>query len=99
MKNYQLKIGSIKVNLPDENQKYFSIFEDLAELFGKGFQSEAVKLLRSKLKDVKPKASIDYESDYTHISTSNVDTILSVINAIEELTIGEPKKSFEQIDK
>jgi hypothetical protein len=99
MKNYKLKIGSIKVNLPDENQKYFSIFEDLAELFGKGFQSEAVKLLRSKLKDVKPKASIDYESDYTHISTSNVDTILSVINAIEELTIGEPKKSFEQVDK
>jgi hypothetical protein len=94
MKNNQYQIGQIKINLPDENQGYFSIFEDLAEIFGKEYQSDAVKVLRVKLKDIKPKASIDYESGFTHITTSNVDTLLSVIYAIVELS---EKKSGEDL--
>jgi hypothetical protein len=98
MRSNPYKIGSVKINLPDENQGYFSIFEDLAELFGKEYQSDAVKVLRAKLKDVKPKASIDYESDFTHITTANVDTLLSVIKAIVELA---PDKlpEFSKIDE
>jgi hypothetical protein len=86
MKSTQYRIGPIKINFPDQNQGYFSVFEDLAELFGREYQSDAVKSLRAKLKDIKPKASIDYEADFTHITTSNVDTLISVTNAIVELS-------------
>ena len=95
MKSKQYQIGPIKINLPDENQGYFSIFEDLAEFFGKEYQSDAVKSLRSKLKNIKPKATIDYEADFTHITTTNVDTLISVINAIIELS----KDKYEDYSK
>jgi hypothetical protein len=91
MSTTKFKVGSIGIRLPDENQGYFTIFEDLAEFFRTDYQSDAVKILRAKLKDIKPKASIDYESDYTHITTSNVETLLSVINIIFELTNDEYK--------
>lgn len=98
MRSKQYQIGPIKVNLPDENQGYFSIFEDLAEFFGKEYQSDAVKSLRSKLKDIKPKASIDYEADFTHITTTNVDTLISVINAIIELSKDKYEEDYSKID-
>ena len=98
MTYHQFLVGPVKINLPDENQSYFSIFHDLAELFGDEFQSDAVKKLRSKLKDVKPKASIDYEADNTHITTSNVDTLVAIITAIVELATEEFKVSFQQLD-
>jgi hypothetical protein len=98
MTKHQIQVGPIKINLPDENQSHFSIFHDIAELFGDEFQSDAVKKLRSKLKDVKPKASIDYEADNTHITTSNVDTLVAVITAIGELAIEEFKVLFQQFD-
>jgi hypothetical protein len=98
MRFHQHKIGPLKINLPDENQSSFSIFEDLAEFFGKEFQREAVKLIRAKLISVKPKAAIDYESDFTHITTSNVDTLLSVISAIIDLSTQEHKHRFGQVD-
>src|SRR5574338_122867 len=97
MTQHQFQVGPIKINLPDANQSSFSIFHDLAELFGDEFQSDAVKKLRSKLKDVKPKASIDYEADNTHITTSNVDTLVAVITAIRELATKEFKVSFQQL--
>lgn len=99
MTQYQIQVGQITVNLPDENQSSFSIFEDLAELFGKEFQSEAVKLLKSQIKNVKPKLSIDSESDFTSITTSNVDTLLSVINVVIDLSTNESKKSFVQVNQ
>ena len=99
MTQYQIQVGQIKVNLPNENQSSFSIFEDLAELFDKEYQNEAVKLFKSKIKDVKPKPSIDSESDFTSIQTSNVDTLISVINAIIDLCTDENKKSFAQLDE
>ena len=99
MTQYKIQVGQITVNLPDENQSSFSIFEDLAELFDKEFQSEAVKLLKSQIKDVKPKPSIDSESDFTSITTSNVDTLLSVINVIIDLSTNESKKSFAQVNQ
>ncbi|QNA42701.1 Imm26 family immunity protein [Lacibacter sediminis] len=98
MTQHQFQVGPIKVNLPDENQNYFSIFHDLAELFEDEFQSDAVKKLRSKLKNVKPKASIEYEADNTHITTSNADTLVVVITAIEELATEKFKVSFQQLD-
>lgn len=99
MTKYQIQVGQIKVNLPDENKNSFSIFEDLAELFDKEYQSEAVKLLKLQIKDIKPKPSIDSESDCTSITTSNIDTLRFVINAIIELSTAENKKSFAEIDQ
>ena len=91
-------IGPIKVHFPDENDSSFSIFEDCAELFGQEFQSEAYKLLKAKLKDTKPKPSMDYEGDSLHITTSNVDTIISTIEAIIELATTDNKVKFPSID-
>jgi hypothetical protein len=99
MTRKKILVGKIGISLPDENQSYFSIFEDLVELFGKEYQNEAAKILRSKLKDVKPKPSIDYESDYTHITTSNVDTLIAVIDSIIELTIDDYKNAFQEVNK
>jgi len=96
---YQYQIGQIKINLPDEDQNSFSIFEDLAELFGNEYQSEAVKLLKAKLKEIKPKPSIDSEADFTYISTSNTGTLLSVIDAIIELSTDENKKLFSPFNR
>jgi hypothetical protein len=93
------ELGIITINFPDENQTNFSIFEDLAELFGKEYQSEAVKLLSAKLKDIKPKPTIDYESDNVSITTSNTDTLLSVIDSIIELCTNENKKLFLEINR
>jgi hypothetical protein len=98
MTQHQIQVGPIKINLPDENQSHFSIFHDLTELFGDEFQSDAVKKLRSRLKDIKPKASIDYEADNTHITTSNVDTLVAVINSIGQLVTAEFKVTFQQVD-
>ena len=64
----------------------------------KNIKSDAVKILRAKLKDIKPKAPIDYEADFTHITTSNVDTLISVINAIVELSKGR-HEDYSKIDQ
>lgn len=95
------KIGPIIVSFPDENDNYFSIFEDCAELFGLEFQNDAFKLLKSKLRETKPKPSLDYESDYLQITSANVDTIISTIEAIIELSTNEYKSKFPilEIDK
>lgn len=99
MNQYRYKLGPITINFPDENQSNFSIFEDLAALFGKEYQSEAVKLLRSELKDIKPKASIDYESDNASITTPNIGSLLAVINSIIELSDEKHKKLFPGINQ
>ncbi len=91
-------IGPIKINFPDENDNSFSIFEDCAELFGQEFQSDAYKLLKAKLKDTKPKPSMDYESDYLHVTTANVDTIISTIEAIIELSNSDYQAKFPKLD-
>jgi hypothetical protein len=91
-------IGPIKVNFPDENDSSFSIFEDCAELFGQEFQSDAHKLLKAKLKDTKPKPSMDYEGDYLHIISANVDTIVSTIEAIIELSNSDNQTKFPKLD-
>lgn len=91
-------IGPIKVNFPDENENSFSIFEDCADFFGQEFQSDAYKLLKSRLKDTKPKPSMDYEGDYLHISSANVDTIISTIEAIIELSNSDNQTKFPRLD-
>jgi hypothetical protein len=91
-------IGPIKVNFPDENDNSFSIFEDCAELFGQEFQSDAYKLLKAKLKNTKPNPSMDYEGDYLHITSANVDTIISTIETIIELSNSDNQTKFPKLD-
>lgn len=93
-----ITLGPIKIHLPDENQSYFSLFEDFAELFDKEFQSEAYKLLKEKLKDVKPKPQMDYEADFISIETTNVDTLLATIEAVVFLSCTDFKLQFPVID-
>ncbi len=90
-------IGPIRVTLPDENQGYFSIFTDCAELFGTELQSEAVQLLKAKLKLVRPKPSINHESDFVSISTANIETIISAVLAIFELSTLENRAKFPDL--
>lgn len=87
------KIGEIIIRLPDENSKQFYIFQDLADLFGDEYQSDSVSKLRKALKplDLKPKPSIDYESDNTSIRTVNANTIFETAKIINNLSIPEIK--------
>ena len=75
----------MQINLPDANQGGFSIFHDLADVFGYEYQNEASKALKTAVKDVRPKANIDHESDYTHITSSNPGTIIEIVKAIQSL--------------
>ncbi|MBP8083829.1 MAG: hypothetical protein KAZ87_11575 [Spirochaetes bacterium] len=88
--------GLIEISYPNENEACFTIFENLADLFDCEVQSDAVKLLKDALKiipDLKPKPDIDYESDFTHITSRSPDTILKVANTIHNL-INLPKPSI-----
>jgi len=91
-------IGNFKIYLPDENSKQFFIFCDLAELVGEEYQSDAVSKLRKSIKksDVKPKPSLDYESDKVSIRTSNYKTIIEVARLIDTLVLEEFKSDFNQ---
>ena len=64
--------------------------------FGTEYQSEAVDLLKEKLKilDLKTKPKIDYESDFTQIDTKNVDTIFEVAKTIYSLSISKKKNEL-----
>ncbi len=83
------QIGEIKIRLPDENSKEFYIFQDLADLFGLEYQSDAVCALRKKLKSIilKPKPSIDYEADNVSIRTTSADIIFETAKIINDLSI------------
>jgi hypothetical protein len=87
-------VGPIAIILPDENQGYFSIFEDLAELFDTPYQSDAVKVLKASIRDVRPQPSIDYESDYTSITTTNIKSLIAIVKAIATLCERNMKVSF-----
>ena len=67
MTNPEIKFDFFTIQLQNESSAKFSIFEDLADFFGTEYQSEAVDLLKEKLKilDLKTKPKIDYESDFT----------------------------------
>ena len=90
MKN-SIEIGKFTLWLPDETSKQYYIFHDLAELFGFEFQSEAVKALKKNLtvQNLKPKPSVDFESDKTSIRTMSADTVYKVARSIDELTTPE----------
>lgn len=94
----EVSIGPIRINLPDANQSHFSIFHDLAEVFGLEHQHEASKALKAALKAVKPKAIIDHESDYTHITSANPATIVSVVAAVLELVHEDQRDRFSPVD-
>lgn len=85
--------GNVTVFLPEYDTKMFSIFQDLAELFGLEFQSEAVELLKRKLKEIelKPKPTIEYEADNVSIESSSVLTISKIVKAINNLSIRKYK--------
>jgi hypothetical protein len=95
---HQFNAGPIEIHMPDENQNYFSIFHDLAELFGTEYQKDAFRLLRDQLREVRPKPNMDYEADFTHITTSSVDTIVAVIVAISKLVTEDHKAAFPELN-
>ena len=87
-----IKYGDIDISMPDETFNCFWMFEDLAERFGVEYQSEAVSLLKSELKnriDIKPKPSIDYEADNTHIQSRSADTIFKAVKIVNQLSISK----------
>jgi hypothetical protein len=94
MEREGISFGPIRIRLPDGNQAGFSIFHDLAGVFGLEYQNEAAKALKSALKDVKPRANIDHESDYTHITSSNPTTVVEVVKAIQRLASPEQRASL-----
>jgi hypothetical protein len=99
----EIIFGHIRISLPNESASYFSIFENLADLFGTDFQSEAVELLRTELKkmNVKPKPNLDFESDYTQIDSRNANTIFAVANVIYQLTLPDRRMEIkgEQLEE
>ena len=97
-----IKYGNIEIGLPNEIIGYFSIFQDLTEIFGVEYQSEAVALLKSELKkcsDLKPKPNIDYEADNAHIDSRSADTIFKVAEIINSLTIGKLRINLSDDEK
>lgn len=95
MEREGIPFGPIQINVPDANQGGFSIFHDLAGVFGLEYQNEAAKALKAALKDVKPRANIDHESDYTHITSSNPATVVEVVKAIQGLASPEQRASLD----
>ena len=97
-----VKYGNVNIQLPDENLACFSIFQDLTKLFGVDFQSEAVALLKSELKshtDLKPKPCIDFESDFTDITSRSANTIFLVAGIINDLVQKEEKIEVPDADR
>ena len=97
-----VKYGNVEIRLPDENLACFSIFQDLTELFGVDFQSEAIVFLKSELKshtDLKPKPCIDYESDYADISSRSANVIFLVAGIINDLVAKRKKIEVSDTDR
>lgn len=89
----EIRFGHFSISLPAYTSNKFSIFEDLADFFDLEYQSEAVKTLKKKIKELelKPKPSIDFESDNTHIESRSAETIITVSNLIMNLTVPEKR--------
>jgi len=89
----EIKLGKLRVFLPDENSSQFYIFEDIAEFLGEDYQSDAIRKLRKEIKksNLKPNPSIDYEGSNASIRTSNADAILQVLKILDSMSIPEYK--------
>jgi hypothetical protein len=86
--------GNIDIDFPTETIGVFSIFRDLTELLGADYQSEAVDILKQELLkhiDLKPKPTIDFESDNTHIESRSAETIFRIAEIINDLTVPDLK--------
>jgi len=97
-----VKYGNVEIQLPDENLACFSIFQDLTDLFGVDFQSEAIALLKSELKShtgLKTKPCIDYESDYADITSRSANVIFLVAGIINNLVQKEEKIEVSDTDR
>jgi hypothetical protein len=70
--NQSYILGAIEMQGPTASEKRCSIFIDLAELFDAEYTSDAVKILKSKWKELgkKGKLDIDGESDCVSVLTS-----------------------------
>lgn len=92
----EIQFGHFSISFPSASFNVFTIFEDLADFFDTDYQSDAVKILKMELTklNLKPKPSIDYESDNTQIESRNADTIFKVANLIMNLTIPEKQKKL-----
>ncbi|SIS39805.1 Immunity protein 26 [Chryseobacterium joostei] len=96
----EIQFAHFNIQLPDKSSAEFSIFEDLAELFGQEFQTEAVGILKDALKspDLKPKPNIDYESDFVQVSSKNADAIFTVAKTIYQLTVPEKRTEITEAE-
>jgi hypothetical protein len=96
----EIKIGPITILLPDEMSNRFTIFEDLAYLFNTSYQSDAVSLLKFEIDslELKPRPSIDYESDFTQIDSVDPKTIFNVAKVILKLSKVENIKDVSEED-
>ena len=96
--NNEIKFGNFDISLPDEVSSMFGVFENLVEFFGVEYQSEAVDKLKTELKkfELKPKPSIDFESDYTQIDTRSADTIFRVAKIINTISIPKYRVDFKE---
>ena len=89
-----MKCGAIDIGLPTADMRRFWISENLAELLGVEYQSEAVSILKHEIKNhtnIKLRPNIDYEADSTLIDSRSADTILIVAEIINNLTVNEHK--------
>jgi hypothetical protein len=94
MKQDFIKYGNIEIDFPTASIGYFSVFQDLTDLFGVNYQSEAVSLLKQELKKhegIKPKPNIDYEADKTQIDSRSAETIFKVVEIINEIAVDKHK--------
>lgn len=93
-----LRFDFFDIDFPDQVSGVFSIFTDLTAAFGVSYQSEAYELLVARLKDkaLRPKPNLDYESDYTDISSRSAQTIFRVACTIHELTLPHLKSQMSQ---
>ena len=96
----EIQFGHFSISFPDFTFNTFTIFEDLADFFGVDYQSDAVKILKKELNqlELKPKPSIDFESDNTQIESRSAETIFKVANLIMDLTIPEKQIKLTNTD-
>ena len=86
------------IYLPDESSSRFSIFHDLAELFGEEFNHDALKRLRKLLAahpdNPKGKLQSDYEADNVSLTASKPGVIWLAARIINENSIQKYKRNY-----
>jgi hypothetical protein len=97
-----VRFGNIDIDFPTETVGVFTIFRDLTKLFGADYQTDAMNILKQELlkyPNLKPKPTIDFEADNTHIESRSADTIFKVAEIINDLTVSNLKVNLSTEEK